>query len=73
MRSVGILNRLAKDSAIYGVSTAMGRFVHLSLAPILTRIFSPEDHGVIASLIQSWQSVSLILVNNVSSGVGYHF
>ena len=52
MRSLGILNRLAKESAIYGISTAMGRFVHLLIAPVLTRIFSPEDYGVIAQEIE---------------------
>ena len=73
MRSVGILNRLAKDSAIYGVSTAMGRFVHLLLAPILTRIFSPEDYGVIALIQLAIGFATIFGGMNVSSGVGYHF
>ena len=73
MRSVGILTLLAKDSAIYGVSTAMGRFVHLLLAPILTRIFSPEDYGVIALIQLAIGFATIFGGMNLSSGVGYHF
>ena len=73
MRSLGILNRLAKESAIYGISTAMGRFVHLLIAPVLTRIFSPEDYGVIALIQLAIGFATIFGGLNISSGIGYHF
>ena len=33
---------LAKDSAIYGLSSGLSRIIGLVMAPILTRIFSPS-------------------------------
>lgn len=73
MRSLGILKRLAKESAIYGISTAMGRFVYLLLAPILTRIFTPEDYGVIALIQLAIGFATIFGGLNISSGIGYHF
>ena len=73
MQSIGILNRLGKDSAIYGVSSAMGRFVHLFLAPILTRIFSPEDYGVIALIQLAIGFATIFGGLNIGSGIGYHY
>jgi O-antigen/teichoic acid export membrane protein len=73
MRSLGILKRLTRESAIYGISTAMGRFVYLLLAPILTRIFSPEDYGVIALIQLAIGFATIFGGLNVSSGIGFHF
>ena len=58
---------------IYGASTAIGRFVYLLLAPVLTRIFAPEDYGVI-SLIQLAIGFATIFCGmNLGSGIGYYF
>lgn len=44
------IKQLTKDTAIYGVSTIVGRFLTFLLVPFYTNIFSPEDYGVVANL-----------------------
>jgi len=73
MRLSRVLKKLGKESLIYGVSAAVGRFVSLLLAPVVTRIFAPEDYGVIA-LIHLAIGFAIILGGmNIGSGIGFHF
>src|SRR3990170_3729289 len=44
------IKQLTKDTAIYGISTIVGRFLTFLLVPFYTNIFSPDDYGVIANL-----------------------
>lgn len=44
------IKQLTKDTAIYGVSTIVGRFLTFLLVPFYTNIFSPDDYGVVANL-----------------------
>jgi O-antigen/teichoic acid export membrane protein len=46
------LRQLASESLIYGLSGMMARSISIFLVPINTRIFSPEDYGVM-SLVSS--------------------
>ena len=65
--------QLSKDTLIYGLSTGLGRMVTLFMAPILTRIFAPEDYGVIA-LIQVAIGFAVMLAGmNIGSGVSYYY
>ena len=41
------LKELGKDTAIYGISTMVGRFLNFLLIPFFTNIFAPSDYGVI--------------------------
>jgi O-antigen/teichoic acid export membrane protein len=41
------LKELTKDTAIYGVSTMVGRFLNFILVPFYTNIFPPSDYGII--------------------------
>ncbi len=41
------LKELTKDTAIYGVSTMIGRFLNFILVPFYTNIFLPADYGII--------------------------
>ncbi len=45
-----MLRKLAKHSAIYGVSTIIGRLLSYLLTPYYTRMFSPAEYGVITDL-----------------------
>ncbi len=47
---MGILGKLAKQSAIYGVSTILGRLLSYLLTPYYTRLFSQEEYGIITDL-----------------------
>ncbi|GBD86458.1 polysaccharide biosynthesis protein [bacterium BMS3Abin03] len=41
------LKQLGKDTAIYGVSTMVGRFLNFLLIPVFTNIFAPAEYGII--------------------------
>lgn len=42
------LKQLSKDTAIYGISTILGRFINFLLVPFYTNIFIPAEYGIIA-------------------------
>jgi O-antigen/teichoic acid export membrane protein len=44
------LKKLAGQTAIYGLSTIVGKLLNYLLTPILTRVFSPAEYGVNAEL-----------------------
>lgn len=41
------LKELTKDTAIYGISTMIGRFLNFILVPFYTNIFDPGDYGIV--------------------------
>jgi O-antigen/teichoic acid export membrane protein len=44
------IKQLTKDTAIYGVSTIVGRFLTFLLVPFYTNIFPPDAYGIVANL-----------------------
>lgn len=56
----GILS-LAKDTAIYGLSSIVGRFLNWCLAPIYTRLFLEAEYGEV-TLIYSYVALALIIL-----------
>jgi O-antigen/teichoic acid export membrane protein len=40
------LKELTKDTALYGISTIVGRFLGFILVPFYTNVFSPEEFGI---------------------------
>ncbi len=40
------LKELTKDTAIYGISTMIGRFLNFILVPFYTNVFIPSDYGI---------------------------
>ena len=49
-REKAMLEKLAKQTAIYGVSTILGRMLSYLLTPFYTRIFGVESYGVITDV-----------------------
>ncbi len=47
---MGMLEKLAKQGAIYGVSTILGRLLSYLLTPYYTRLFVEEEYGIITDL-----------------------
>ncbi|MFI3248641.1 MAG: oligosaccharide flippase family protein [Rikenellaceae bacterium] len=45
-----MLGKLAKQSATYGISTILGRLLSYLLTPYYTRLFAPEEYGIITDL-----------------------
>lgn len=54
------LKELTKDTAIYGISTMLGRFLNFILVPFYTNIFAPTDYGVVI-LIYSYIAIFNII------------
>ncbi len=40
------IKELTKDTALYGISTIVGRFLGFILVPFYTNVFSPEEFGI---------------------------
>ncbi len=40
------IKQLTKDTALYGISTIVGRFLGFILVPFYTNVFSPEEFGI---------------------------
>lgn len=54
------LRELTKDTAIYGISTMLGRFLNFILVPFYTNVFAPSDYGVVI-LIYSYIAIFNII------------
>lgn len=44
------LKNLASQTAIYGLSSIVGRLLNYLLVPLYTRVFSPEQYGVVTEM-----------------------
>jgi O-antigen/teichoic acid export membrane protein len=44
------LKRLARETAVYGLSSIIGRLVNYFLVPLYTRIFLPHEYGIVTEL-----------------------
>lgn len=44
------LKRLARETAVYGLSSIVGRLLNYFLVPLYTRIFLPNEYGVVTEL-----------------------
>ena len=53
------LKSLAKDTAVYGMSSIVGRFLNWCLVPMYTHVFPDEQYGVVTLV---YSVVALLLV-----------
>jgi O-antigen/teichoic acid export membrane protein len=58
------IKQLGSDTAVYGVSTILGRFLTFILTPIYTHVLAPGDLGIVATVF------AYIAVLNVVYGYG---
>lgn len=47
---LNLLKRLAGQTAVYGLSSIVGRLLNYLLVPIYTRVFLPEEYGIVTDL-----------------------
>jgi len=47
---LSLLKKLVSQTAIYGISTIVGRLLNYLLVPLYTRIFIPAEYGVVTEL-----------------------
>lgn len=56
------LKSLAKDTAIYGLSSIVGRFLNWGLTPLYVYTFLPPEYGIV-SYLYSFTAVALVILN----------
>lgn len=66
--NVGALKKLAGETAIYGMSSIVGRFLNWWLVPYYSRIFLPEEYGVISNLYSYVAFLLVILTFGMETG-----
>ncbi len=67
------IKRLLSDSVIYGLSGVFTRFISIFLTPIYTRIYTPDDYGVISILTNGYILISIILVFSLDASTARWF
>jgi O-antigen/teichoic acid export membrane protein len=65
---VGALKKLAGETAIYGMSSIVGRFLNWWLVPYHSRIFLPEEYGVVTNLYSYIAFLLVILTFGMETG-----
>lgn len=55
------IKSLAKDTAIYGLSSIIGKFLNWCLTPLYTYLLLPEEYGIIVNLY-AWIGLMLVLL-----------
>lgn len=48
---MSLLRKLAGQTAIYGLSSIVGRLLNYLLVPLYTRVFLPEEYGIVTQLL----------------------
>jgi O-antigen/teichoic acid export membrane protein len=67
------LKQLAGESAIYGLSSILTRFITIFLVPIYTRVFSPADYGHISLVLTTFALLSLMVVLGLDSAAAIFY
>lgn len=66
--SLNPLRRLASQTAIYGLSSIIGRFLNYLLVPLFTYFFSPTEYGVISEFYAYTGFFAVLLVFGLETG-----
>lgn len=61
-RLLSEIKSLAKDTAIYGLSSIIGRFLNWCLVPLYVYLFPSEEYGIV-SYLYSLTAVALVVLN----------
>lgn len=62
------IKSLVKDTAIYGVSSIIGRFLNWCLVPLYTAVFVPEEYGVVTNIYAYVAFVLVFLTYGMETG-----
>ena len=65
---MGSLKKLAGETAIYGMSSIVGRFINWWLVPYYSRIFLPEEYGVVTNLYSYIAFLLVLLTFGMETG-----
>jgi len=62
------LKSLAKDTAIYGLSSIVGRFLNWCLVPLYTAMFAASEYGIVTYIYSIVALVMIILTYGMETG-----
>jgi O-antigen/teichoic acid export membrane protein len=62
------LKRLASQTAVYGLSSILGRFLNYLLVPLYTYTFAPPEYGVVAEFYAYMGFLAVLLVFGLETG-----
>lgn len=67
------LRQIASESLVYGLAGTVSRFLGIFLVPVYTRIFTPEDYGVLSLVASTMAVISIFSVLALDSAAGRWF
>ncbi|PPC91707.1 MAG: polysaccharide biosynthesis protein [Methylobacter sp.] len=65
---MGVLRKLASQTAVYGLSSIAGRFINYLLVPLYTYSFSPVEYGVVSEFYAYAGFFSVLLLLGFETG-----
>lgn len=68
-----MLKGLLKSTLIYGVAASIGRFIGLILVPIYTRVFSPDQYGIVDLISSVVILVSVLGMAQLESAISRYY
>lgn len=73
MATIRHLKQLGTESIVYGLSGVLSKFLYFLLVPLYTRIFLPEDYGVMSLVSNSLTLVMILVAFGLDSAAGRWF
>ncbi len=64
---------MLKESALYSLSAIASPFIGIILVPIYTRIFSPDEYGIIELITTVTALLTLFLIAGLETGIGRYY
>jgi len=68
MSNAGILKKLAGETAVYGMSTILARFINFLLVPLYTRVLTTSDYGTLTEFMAYIAVLQVVLVMGLETG-----
>lgn len=69
---MSILKKLVGQTAIYGLSSIVGRLLNFLLVPLYTSIFTPGEYGVL-SILMTWVAFAMVVLSYGLETSFFHF
>jgi O-antigen/teichoic acid export membrane protein len=61
------IKQLGKETAIYGISTIIGRFLNFLLVPFYTNVFSQKEYGIVTNIYAYMALLNIIYLYGMDS------
>jgi len=67
------LTRLLKESALYSLTAIASPLIGIILVPIYTRVFSPDEYGIIELVATVTALLTILLIAGLENGIGRYY